>query len=123
MRPEPPNDGGDTSEDTYDLYETMGFTVRTDRYRYTEWVQFDFQLHLPDWEQGRGLAESHFLRRFVGSLWELVILWEGYFMGRLFYGKVILWKSYFMRKLFYGKVILWESDFMGKLPSQLQKYS
>ncbi|XP_046561435.1 iduronate 2-sulfatase-like [Haliotis rubra] len=29
----------------------MGYTVRTDRYRYTEWPQFDFNRHQPDWNK------------------------------------------------------------------------
>ncbi len=36
-------------EDTYDLYSRMGFSVRTMRYRYTEWVDFDFEAHRPEW--------------------------------------------------------------------------
>ncbi|XP_062513926.1 iduronate 2-sulfatase-like [Corticium candelabrum] len=29
----------------------MGYTMRTDRYRYTEWVKFDYNEYKPDWNQ------------------------------------------------------------------------
>ncbi|XP_067655867.1 iduronate 2-sulfatase-like [Haliotis asinina] len=32
----------------------MGYTIKTDRYRYTEWPQFDFSLYLPDWDKQQG---------------------------------------------------------------------
>ena len=33
----------------------MGYTMRTDRYRYTQWVKFDKKTYTPQWEKSVGV--------------------------------------------------------------------
>ena len=35
--------------------EVMGYTVRTNRYRYTQWVKFDKKTNTPQWEKSVGV--------------------------------------------------------------------
>ena len=40
--------------DLYDFYTHMGFSVRTKRFRYTEWPRFDYvSTHEPDWDDNQ----------------------------------------------------------------------
>ncbi|KAH3699905.1 hypothetical protein DPMN_074867 [Dreissena polymorpha] len=34
--------------------DIMGYSLRTDKYRYTEWVEFSYQTHKPDWTRNHG---------------------------------------------------------------------
>ena len=36
-------------------FNIMGYTMRTDKYRYTEWPEFSFSTHTPDWSKLHGI--------------------------------------------------------------------
>ncbi|CAH1787733.1 unnamed protein product [Owenia fusiformis] len=40
---------------SYPVKEVMGYTMRTEKYRYTEWAKFNYKTYMPDWTSLAGV--------------------------------------------------------------------